>query len=145
MEVRHAGEADVALLADINQQLIEDEWSGDPMSLDRLESRMRRWLAEGDYQALLFLEAGATVAYCLVSVDNDSAFIRHFFVLREHRGRGIGRGAVEILLQQIIPPTARVTLDVLASNRTGHLFWRSVGFADYAIRMERLPNSATPA
>lgn len=142
MEVRHAGESDVALLADINRQLIEDEWNGDPMSLEQLENRMRRWLAEGDYQALLFLESGTAVAYSLVSVDEDSAFIRHFFVFRQHRGRGVGRRAVEILVQQIIPPTARITLDVLASNRTGYLFWHSVGFADYAIRMERLPGSA---
>ena len=111
------------------------------MSLERLEARMSGWLAEGDYQALLFQEDGATVAYSLVSVDEDSAFIRHFFVLHEHRGRGVGRRAMEILLKRVIPPTARVTLDVLASNRAGHLFWRSVGFADYAIRMERLPDS----
>ena len=144
MEFRYAVESDAPLLADINRQLIDDEWDGGTMSQDRLESRMRRWLAEGDYQALLFLESGTTVAYSLVSVDEDSAFIRHFFVLREHRGRGIGRSAMEILLQQIIPPTARVTLDVLASNRVGHRFWRSVGFGDYAVRMERLPDSEIP-
>ena len=142
MEVRRAGESDVALLADINRQLIEDEWSGDTMSLEWLERRMRRWLREDEYQALLFQENGETVAYSLVSVDEDSAFVRHFFVLHEHRGRGVGRRAMEILLDEVIPPTARVTLDVLASNGVGHRFWRSVGFADYAIRMERLPDAA---
>ena len=35
-----------------------------------------------------------------------------------------------------------MTLDVLASNRAGHQFWRSVGFGDYSIRMERLPTAA---
>ncbi len=141
MDFRYAKEEDVPLLADINRQLIEDEWGGGGMSLERLEARMRDWLAEGDYQALLFREDGATVAYSLVSVDEDSAFIRHFFVLHEHRGRGVGRRAMEILLRDVVPPTARVTLDVLASNRAGHLFWRSVGFTDYAIRMERIPDS----
>ena len=42
----------------------------------------------------------------------------------------------------IIPPHVRVTLDVLASNRAGHRFWRSVGFTDYAVRMERVPAAA---
>jgi GNAT superfamily N-acetyltransferase len=140
MEFRYGVESDAPLLADINRQLIEDEWGGGGMSLERLEERMRRWLAEDDYKAVLFLEDGATVAYSLVSVDeDDSAFIRHFFVLHEHRGRGVGRRAMETLLREIIPPTARVTLDVLASNEGGHQFWRSVGFRDYAIRMERLP------
>ncbi|HEX6038667.1 GNAT family N-acetyltransferase [Longimicrobium sp.] len=139
MEYRLATEDDAPFLADINRQLIEDEWDGGGMSMERLEARMRRWLAEGDYQAVLFLEDGATVAYSLVSVDEDSAYIRHFFVLHEHRGRGVGRRAIGVLFRDIIPSTVRVTLDVLASNRGGLEFWRSVGFHDYAIRMERLP------
>lgn len=142
MEFRHGVESDAPLLAEINRQLIEDEWGGGGMSLERLEERMRRWLAEDDYQAILFQEDGETVAYSLISVDDDSAFIRHFFVLHEHRGRGVGRRAIEILFRDIVPPNARTTLDVLASNVAGHRFWRSVGFADYAVRMERLPSGA---
>jgi GNAT superfamily N-acetyltransferase len=140
MEFRHGVESDAPMLAEINRQLIEDEWGGGGMSLERLEERMRRWLAEDDYQAILFQEDGETVAYSLISVEDDSAFIRHFFVLHEHRGRGVGRRAIEILFRDIVPPTARTTLDVLASNVGGHQFWRSVGFSDYAVRMERLPS-----
>ncbi|HEX8392881.1 MAG TPA: GNAT family N-acetyltransferase [Longimicrobium sp.] len=146
MEYRNAVQADVPLLAEINRQLIEDEWEGTSMSIQRLEQRMSRWLEDGDYRAILFLENGATVAYSLVSVDeDDSAFIRHFFVLREHRGAGVGRRAMQTLLRDIIPPTARVTLDVLASNAGGHQFWKSVGFRDYAIRMERVPSADAAA
>lgn len=144
MEFRYAAEDDAPFLADINRQLIQDEWDGGGMSLERLEARMRRWLADGDYRAVLFLEDGATVAYSLVSLDDDSAYVRHFFVLHDHRGKGVGRRAVELLFRDIIPPGFRVTLDVLASNDTGHGFWRSVGFRDYAIRMERLPPSGPP-
>jgi len=79
------------------------------------------------------------VAYSLVSLDEDSAYIRHFFVLHEHRRGGVGPRAVDLLFREIIPAGFRVTLDVLASNQGGHRFWRSVGFRDYAIRMERLP------
>jgi ribosomal protein S18 acetylase RimI-like enzyme len=142
MEYRYAVEADAPFLAEINRQLIEDEWDGGGMSLEGLEARMRRWLADDDYKALLFQENGATVAYSLISVDEDTSYIRHFFVLHEHRGRGAGRRAMELLLKEIIPPSSRVTLDVLASNEGGRHFWRSVGFRDYAIRLERLAESA---
>ena len=144
MRYRDAVDADAPMLADINRQLIEDEWGGGGMSLERLEARVRRWLREGEYRAVLFEEDGATVAYALVSVDDedDSAYIRHFFVLHAHRRGGVGRRAATTLLREIIPPAARVTLDVLASNRGGHAFWRSVGFRDYAVRMERLPAAA---
>jgi GNAT superfamily N-acetyltransferase len=143
MEYRLAVLADAPLLADINRQLIEDEWGGGGMSLEGLEARMRRWIADDEYRALLFLRDGATAAYALVSVDEDSAYVRHFFVLPAHRGAGVGRAAIETLLREVIPPTARVTLDVLARNTAGHGFWRSVGFSDYAIRMERLPSEGT--
>jgi GNAT superfamily N-acetyltransferase len=113
------------------------------MSLERLERRIHRWLEEDDYQGFLFEEDGATVAYALLSLDEDSVYVRHFYVLDAHRRRGMGGRVVELLLREIIPPTARVTLDVLASNRAGHDFWRSVGFSDYAIRMERLPEAGS--
>ena len=144
MEYRHAVDADAPLLAEINHQLIQDEWGGGGMPLEHLERRMRRWIEEGDYKAILFLEDGETVAYSLVSIDDDSAYIRHFFVLHQHRGHGVGRRALELLLRDIVPRDVRITLDVLASNTVGHAFWRSVGFADYAIRMELLPDDSRP-
>jgi GNAT superfamily N-acetyltransferase len=145
MEYRVAIESDAPLLADINRQLIEDEWGGGGMSQERLEERMRRWIAEGEYRAIIFLQGGATAAYALVSVDEDSAYVRHFYVLPEHRGSGVGRRAIETLFRDVIPATHRTTLDVLASNVSGHRFWRSVGFSDYAIRMERLPTGGASA
>ena len=145
MEYRYAVADDAPFLADVNRQLIEDEWDGGGMSLERLEARMRRWLEDDDYKALLFQENGATVAYSLVSVDEDSAYIRHFFVLHEHRGRGVGRRAFQTLVGQVIPGSVRVTLDVLAKNEAGRAFWRSVGFRDYAIRLERLPEDGAGA
>ena len=147
MDYRDAVDADAPMLAEINRQLIEDEWGGGGMSLERLEARVRRWLSEGEYRAVLFQEDGADVAYALVSIDDedDSAYIRHFFVLHAHRRGGVGRRAATTLLREIIPAAARVTLDVLASNAAGHAFWQSVGFRDYSVRMERLPAPAADA
>ena len=44
MEYRTAGEKDLALLAELNQQLIHDEGHFSPMSVSELEDRMRAWL-----------------------------------------------------------------------------------------------------
>jgi GNAT superfamily N-acetyltransferase len=145
MDIRYAVAGDAPFLADINRQLIEDEWGGGGMSLERLEARMLRWIGDDEYRAVLFQEDDATVAYALVSLDEDSAFIRHFFVLKEHRGRGVGRRAIDTLFAEVIPAGFRTTLDVLASNHGGHGFWRSQGFADYAVRMERLPREGGDA
>jgi ribosomal protein S18 acetylase RimI-like enzyme len=139
MEIREAVEADAPMLAQFNQQLIQDEWGGGTMSLEQLESRMRRRINDDEYRAVLFHERGNDVAYALVTSDDESAFIHHFYVLPEYRSGGIGREAMEILFRDVVPPTARVTLDVLANNESGRAFWRNVGFNDYSVRMERLP------
>ena len=139
MEIRNAVEADAPLLALINQRLVEDEWGGGSTSLERLEERARRRINDDEYRVLLFHHRGNDVAYALLTVDDESAFIQHFYVMPEHRGDGIGRQAMELLLRDVIPPTARVTLDVLASNESGRAFWKSAGFNDYSVRMERAP------
>ena len=86
MQYRTARVEDAPQLAEINRQLIEEEWGGGGMSLQRLEDRMRRWLSDGEHRGYLFLEDGETVAYALLAMDEESAYIRHFFVLHEHRG-----------------------------------------------------------
>jgi ribosomal protein S18 acetylase RimI-like enzyme len=140
MQYRRATEADAPLIAEINRQLIDAEWGGGGMSLERLEARARDWITEGEYHAILFLaDGGDTAAYALFTADEESAYIRHFYVMPAHRGDGVGSRCIETLFRDIIAPTARVTLDVLASNGSGCAFWRSVGFRDYSIRMERLP------
>lgn len=144
LSYRRATGADAPMLAEINRQLIEDEWGGGGMSLERLEERIRRWLADDEYAAYLFMEGDATVAYLLLSLDEDSAYVRHFYVLAGHRRGGTGRRAVELMLRELVPPMARITLDVLASNARGHAFWRAVGFTDYSIRMERLAELSAP-
>jgi ribosomal protein S18 acetylase RimI-like enzyme len=139
MDIRDAVEADAPMLAGINARLIEDEWGGGTMSLERLEERMRRRINDDEYRVLLFHERGNDVAYALVTADDESAFIHHFYVMPDYRGDGLGREALELLFREVIPPTARVTLDVLASNESGRAFWRAAGFNEYSVRMERAP------
>ena len=136
MEFRYAEESDAAFLAEINRQLIEDEWDGGGMSLQRLEERMLRWIREDDYTAVLFLEEGATVAYSMVSVDEDSAYIRHFFVLKEHRGKGVGRGLIEAVYERAKEAGgSRVHWLTHESNDTARLLYDRIadrsGFIQY--------------
>lgn len=139
MEIRDAVEADAPMLAEFNQQLVQDEWGGGSMSLERLAERMRRRIIDDEYRVLLFHDRGNDIAYALITADDESAFIHHFYVLPEYRGDGRGRQAMDMLLRDVIPPTARVTLDVLAGNESGRAFWRDAGFTDYSVRMERTP------
>src|SRR3712207_2637032 len=112
---RFATASDLDRLAELNQQLIQDEGHRNRMDLEQLRERMAQWL-EGSYRAVLFEQSGLVVAYALYREDAGMIYIRHFFVVREQRRSGIGRRAIGLLLNHILPPDARVQLDVLVGN-----------------------------
>jgi GNAT superfamily N-acetyltransferase len=139
---RHATADDTPLLASWNHQLIRDEGHRNSMNVAQLEERMRSWLQEG-YRAVIFT-ATDPVAYALYRVDPDQVYLRHLFVHREHRRRGIGRTALEILRREIWPTDRRLTVDVLCANTPTLAFWRAVGYRDYCLTLEIMPRKNIP-
>lgn len=136
MNFRYATAVDCALLAQLNRQLLQDEGHRNrAMTLPELEERMAAWLA-GEYQAVLFEEAGELVAYALFREDPGEIYLRQLFVVRPRRREGIGRCAIEILRNEIWPANKRLTVDVLVTNATALAFWRAVGYRDYCLTLE---------
>lgn len=137
---RRAGAGDVPLLARLNEHLIEDEGHTERLAPLELESRMREWL-DGDYEAVLFEHAGEAVAYALWCPESGGVYLRQFFVARAWRRRGLGRQAFGILRREMLPPDARLALEVLPGNERALRFWEALGFragAPAAGRMGRL-------
>lgn len=137
MRFRVATDADSALLAGLNRQLIADEGHRNAMTLSELEERMRGWL-RGMYHAIIFELAAYPAAYALYRDDPDGIYLRQFFVDRQQRRAGIGRQAIALLRAEIWPPGRRVTVEALATNRRGYAFWTALGFHDYAVTLELL-------
>jgi GNAT superfamily N-acetyltransferase len=129
---------DCSLLAELNHQLILDEGHRNPMSVPELEQRMKGWLSS-EYAAMIFLDGAEVVAYGLYRDKPDEIYLRQLFVVRNRRRQGVGRKAVEILRSQIWPKNKRLIVEVLVKNSTGVSFWRSMGFRDYSLALEILP------
>jgi len=72
------------------------------------------------------------VGYALYRLDDAGVYLRHFFIAREQRRRGLGRCAVALLLERVAPRGSRVSLQVLNHNAAALAFWRAIGFADSA-------------
>jgi ribosomal protein S18 acetylase RimI-like enzyme len=135
---RFATALDATLLAELNHQLIADEGHRNPMSVEELEQRTRRWL-EADYRAVLFHQHAA-VAYALFREDDGGRIhLRHFFVLRQLRRRGLGREAFRLLRTEVVPRDKRIVLEVLTANTAARAFWAALGFQDYAVTLELQP------
>jgi ribosomal protein S18 acetylase RimI-like enzyme len=140
MTFRAATVDDCPFLAELNHQLIRDEGHGNPMTVSELEQRMSGWLA-GEYRAVIYENGGEVVAYALFREQPDEIYLRQLFVVRHRRNQGIGRRAVDILRSQIWPKNKRLTVEVLVANQRAVNFWRSVGYVDYALSLEVLPEN----
>ena len=139
MNFRRATLNDCALLAELNHQLIRDEGHRNRMTVPELEQRMKGWLAS-EYAAMLFENDGKVVAYVLYREQPEEIYLRQLFVVCNRRRRGIGRQAMEILRSKIWPKNKRLTVEVLVQNEASAAFWRAVGYKDYCLTLEILPN-----
>ena len=139
MNFRRATLNDCALLAELNHQLIRDEGHRNRMTVPELEQRMKSWLAS-EYAAILFENDREVVAYALYREQPEEIYLRQLFVLRNQRRKGIGKEAVKILRSTIWPKNKRLTVEVLLQNEAAVAFWRTVGYKDYCLTLEILPD-----
>lgn len=138
---RRASLDDCARLAELNHQLIREEGHRNPMTVPELEQRMKNWLAS-EYAAVLFENAGEVVAYALYCGQPEEIYLRQLFVVRNWRRQGIGRQAIEILRSQIWPRHKRLTVGVLVQNTAAIAFWRAMGYREYSLTLELLPQDS---
>jgi ribosomal protein S18 acetylase RimI-like enzyme len=143
MNFRRATVDDCALLAELNHQLIRDEGHRNKMTVPELEQRMKGWLAS-EYAAVIFEEKGETVAYALYRDEPEELHLRQLFVVRNRRRQGIARAAMEILRTQLWPKDKRLTVSVLVQNTAAVAFWRALGYQDYSLTLEMMPEKARP-
>ncbi|HIF94882.1 MAG TPA: GNAT family N-acetyltransferase [Myxococcales bacterium] len=132
MKLRFAESKDIALLSQLNHELIEDERAPNPMSIDELNQRMTTWL-EGDYRAVIFELESSDVAYALYREEKDGLYLRQFYVVRDRRRQGIGQTAIELFREQVVGSGQTLTLEVFSHNETGIVFWRALGFQEHSI------------
>lgn len=140
MNFRKANSSDCTLLAELNHQLIRDEGHRNPMTIPELEQRMKEWLAS-DYTAILFENDGEVVAYALYREDLEEIYVRQLFVARHRRRLGHGRVAFEILRTKIWPKNKRLTVETLVHNHAAIAFWRAMGYQDYSLKLEMMPDA----
>jgi GNAT superfamily N-acetyltransferase len=137
---RHALPTDAAKLALWNHRLIRDEGHRNGMSVEELAKRMEQWL-QSEYSAVVFTSGALDVAYALFRRTSESVYLRQFFVVPEYRRKGIGRNCFRVLKAEIWPQDLRLTVDVLCHNEAAVAFWRAMGYKDYCLTLEILPDA----
>ncbi len=139
MDYHFAAAADLDLLAEWNHQLIRDEGHRNPMTVPELRERMYAWL-DGEYRAVLFGPESDPLAYALYRESAAEIYLRQLFVRRDRRREGIGRAAMNILRNQVWPRGKRLTVEVLTANTRAVAFWHAMGYRDYTLTLEIMPD-----
>lgn len=125
----------IELLAWMNSQLIEDEGHDNRMGRAELASRMRGFLEAG-YTPWIFRLRDLIAGYALVNDAGSPTMIRHFFVRRGLRRRGVGRAALAALQRTA---GSSLSVEVLSHNSPAMRFWHTAGFTDRSICMRAFP------
>lgn len=135
LHYRKAGADDVPMLAEMNLELIRDEGSRNPMTLEELADRMAGWLERGEYDAWLLCDGDETVGYALCQhrERESEVYLRQYLIRQPYRRRGCGLEGIRMLRERLagIP----LSIDVLDGNVRGRRFWAKAGFVPYSIRM----------
>lgn len=159
--LRPASRVDLPHLAQMNQRLIQDEGSRNPMNVAQLEARLHGWLDSGAWTVdVIETEDGRgtteeeelrttphalrIIGYAVYQQRADDydpsqpvVYVRQFYIERERRGQGLGRRAFAQLAEERFPPGATLVLEVLATNPRGRRFWESLGFHEYCTTLKR--------
>lgn len=118
---------DISRLAVMNKQLIEDEKSDNPMSIQELEDRMTGFL-NTEYDAYFFMVDEDVVGYALVKNSCRPLYLRQFLIDRKYRKHHYGTEAFNSLIKYL--EVKSIDIEVLSWNEAGNRFWESCGFKD---------------
>ena len=140
MELKACDKNDIPLLVEMNLELHQDEKHDYIPPVQELERRLREAMDQG-VKIYFFIYNGEIVGYTAVKVlvyEHYPPYIWHFFIKREHRRKGLGTLAIELLLKEL--KTDSLDLDVFVWNERGRSFWKSLGFRERAVLMRKDPS-----
>lgn len=135
MKITSATLKDVETLAKLNKRLIEDERYPNPMNVAQLTERMTGWL-QTEYRSYLVIIAERIAAYCLYRDDGKYYYLRHLYVDRDFRRRGIATQLLDWMYANVWTDK-KVRLDVLAHNENAIAFYKRYGFEIRVLQMEK--------
>jgi ribosomal protein S18 acetylase RimI-like enzyme len=143
INLRLATPDDVAILAEMNKQLIIDERSRNQMTHEELENRFRTWFDDGR-TAILVTRGAEIIGYLLYYAYDEeyfpyktSVYIRQFFIQPSYRRRGIGQNVFERIAEEFFPEDYSLMLDVREANPDAKAFWLKLGFTVHYTTLRR--------
>ena len=133
MELQKAVIEDCDELVEMNNQLVIDEQFDVILPQDKMIERMQDFIQGSVYDCYLMVHDNVVCGYCLVDTTKTPLYLRHLFVKKEHRRKGLGKKTIQMLLQMY--KTDSLDIEVMAWNANALKFYESIGFKPRFIGM----------
>jgi ribosomal protein S18 acetylase RimI-like enzyme len=140
ISIREAKPGDEIFIVQLMQELAETSGDSSPIT----HAYITDYLASPISQVLLAEENGRVIGLLSYSVRPDlyhaanSCLIEELVVLKSERGRGVGSALMSELLQRLAClGCAEVSVAAMADNEGAIRFYKSHGFVDEAIFLEK--------
>jgi len=133
MELQKAVIEDCDELVQMNTQLVIDEQYDVILPEDKMIERMKDFIQGSVYDCYLMVHDRVVCGYCLVDKTKNPLYLRHLFVKKEHRRKGYGKTAIQMLLNMY--KTDALDIEVMAWNANALKFYESIGFTPRFIGM----------
>ncbi|MFV8783774.1 ribosomal protein S18-alanine N-acetyltransferase [Microbulbifer sp. SA54] len=127
-----ASDADCAALAELARSAHTHPWNA---------GQYRDSMASGHDCWLLRAESGRIAACCVASRLFDEVEILDVAVAPEWRRKGVGEDLLRKIIAQLPEDTARVMLEVRASNRAARGLYHKLGFSEDGRRKNYYPKA----
>lgn len=148
IRIRAHRREDLGLLARMNRELADDEGHRNPMTVDQLEERFKRFIDHEGWSVDLFMLDDEVIGYATHRYEPDLAepsgkhvYLRQFYIVRHRRRGGAGHLAFDELVRTRFRPGERIYLEVIENNPGGKVFWQRTGFTPYGAIMEHVIDS----
>ena len=133
MELQKAVIEDCDELVEMNNQLVIDEQFDVILPEDKMIERMKDFIQGSVYDCYLMVHENSHCGYCLVDRTKTPLYLRHLFVKKEHRRKGLGKKTIQMLLEMC--KTDSLDIEVMAWNANAIKFYESIGFTPRFIGM----------
>jgi len=113
-------------LVEMNNQLVIDEQFDVILSQADMISRMKDFITGNIYDCYLIIENRLCCGYCLLDKTKNPIYLRHLFVKNIFRGKGLGKEAINQLME--IYKSSLLDIEVMAWNENAIKFYNKLGF-----------------
>jgi ribosomal protein S18 acetylase RimI-like enzyme len=114
-------------LVEMNNQLVIDEQFDVILPQEEMISRMKEFITGNAYDCYIIIENGLCCGYCLLDKTRIPIYLRHLFVKKTHRGKGLGKETIHALMNMY--RSSQLDIEVMAWNENAIKFYNKLGFS----------------